>query len=171
MVDLTVGMDGRHRLTIALEDDARDVWDDLHEQQIDIQIKRYRPRRSLEANAYCWVLLDRLAAKLQVSKIDLYREAIRDIGGVSETVCVRQKAADKLIEGWLHNGLGWVADTMPSKIEGCTNVILYYGSSTYDRAQMSALIDHIVQDCKGVGVETLSPAELAALEAAWEEKR
>lgn len=56
---------------------------------------------------------------------------------------------------------------MPSKLKGCNNLILYYGSSTYNTEQMSRLIDNIVQDCKAVGIETMTPAELAALKDAW----
>ena len=124
--------------------------------------------------AYRWLpepvrasLLDKLAAQRGISKLDAYREAIRGIGGVSDTICATEKAAPKLVENWSHNGIGWFAETMPSKIDGCVNVILYYGSSTYDTKQMSSLIDHIVQDCKAVGIETKPPHELAALEQAW----
>ena len=113
-------------------------------------------------------LIDKLAAALGMSKAEVYREMIREIGGVSETVCVRDRAVAQLIDGWRHNGLGWFAETVPSKIPGCTNVILYYGSSIYDTAQMHALIDAVVQGCRAVGIETLPPHELAALEAAWE---
>ena len=89
---------------------------------------------------------------------------------MSQIVCVQDKAVDALRKGWEHNGLGWFAETTPSKIEGCTNVILYYGSSTYDSRQMAALIDHIVQDCKALGIETMTPAEVAAIERQWEGK-
>lgn len=133
----------------------------------DVEVKRHREKRSLDANAYCWVLLDKLAAKLGVSKTALYREYIRDIGGNCETVCVLEKAAKKLCDGWEHNGLGWQTDTYHSKIEGCVNVILYYGSSTYDTAQMSRLIDLVVQDCKEQEIETMSPDKLAALLEGW----
>lgn len=131
----------------------------------DIKIKRHR--RSLDANAYFWVLCDRLAEETGIPKIDIYREAIRGIGGNTEYVCVPTEGADKLCDGWRHNGLGWMAETMPSKIEGCTNVILYYGSSTYDSKQMSRLIDNIVQDCQTVGIETKTPDELALLKSRW----
>lgn len=157
--------DGRALLTVSGGAELADLYDTW--QGKPVEIKPQRPKRSLDANAYCWVLLDKLAAKLGRTKAEIYREAIRSIGGVSETVCVRDIAVDKLIEGWQHNGLGWFADTMPSKLKGCTNVVLYYGSSTYDTKQMSALIDAIVQDCKAVGVETLTPEQIAALNAAW----
>lgn len=128
------------------------------------ELKKKRERRSLDANAYCWVLLDKLSAVLRVPKTELYRRLIPDIGDNSETVCVVDDAVDKLRSGWEHNGLGWLSDTTPSKLPGCTNVILYYGSSTYDTRQMSRLIDLVVAECRENGIETMTPEELARLE-------
>lgn len=132
-----------------------------------LTIKEHKRRRSLDANAYAWVLLSKLAERLHEPKTDIYRRYIPEIGGNSETVCVQDQAVDRLTEGWEHNGLGWQAEKMPSKLPGCTNVILYYGSSTYDTAQMSRLIDLIVQDCEALGIETKDPAEIERLVAEW----
>lgn len=132
-----------------------------------ITVKEDRNRRSLDANAYCWVLIDKLAAETGLKKSEIYRSAIREIGGNSETVCVTNAAVDKICKGWEHNGEGWQAERRSSKIPGCTNVTLYYGSSIYDTRQMSRLIDNIVQDCKAVGIETATPAELEQIKAAW----
>lgn len=130
-------------------------------------LKERRPRRSLDANAYAWVLLDKLAVALRTPKEDVYRRFIRDIGGNNDVVCVPDKSVDKLRDGWSHNGLGWVTDILPSKLEGCTNVVLYYGSSTYDTAQMSRLIDDIIAECREQGIETLPPEKLAAMKEGW----
>ena len=138
--------------------------------KLSIEVKPYREKRSLDANAYFFVLADKLAEKLNTTKEEIYRNAIKEIGGVSETVCVKNQAVKRLCEGWCQNGIGWQTDTFPSKIEGCTNVILYYGSSTYDTAQMSRLIDNIVQDCKAVGVETRTPDEIANMLSLWGER-
>lgn len=137
------------------------------EKKYKIEVKEHRKKRSLDANAYFWNLADKLAAVLHIAKTELYKIYIREIGGNSTTVCVQDKAVKTLVNGWGHNGLGWVTDTTKSKIDGCTNVILYYGSSVYDTAQMSRLIDLIVQDCKEYGIETESPAELQRLVDAW----
>ena len=51
-----------------------------------------------------------------------------------------------------------------------TNVILYYGSSTYDTAQMARLIDLIVQDCKAQHIETADPEDIKSLLQMWDEK-
>lgn len=133
--------------------------------QYDVTIKQHREHRSLDANAYMWVLLDRLSEAVEVPKEELYQNLIKNIGGVSETVCVKSEAVEQLCSGWQHNGLGWPTETLPSKIPGCTNVILYYGSSTYDTAQMHRLIDLVIQECKQHGIETLSPDKIKELEA------
>ena len=165
---LTMSLEGDYLITLKTRDRAIvEAYNGLRENPVSVEVKRWRERRSLDANAYCWTLIDKLAAARGLSKAEVYREAIRGIGGVSETVCVTDKAVDRLVEGWSHNGLGWFAETMPSKIPGCTNVILYYGSSTYDTKQMSALIDHIVQDCKAVGIETKPPHELESMLNEW----
>ena len=66
-----------------------------------------------------------------------------------------EKAVERLCSGWKKNGIGWQTEVMPSKITGCKNVILYYGSSTYDSIQMSRLLDLIIQQCEQQGIPTL----------------
>lgn len=162
--DLTFGAHGEQYLTITVNQDFRSEYDALKDMDVDVQIKKYRKPRSLDANGYAWVLIDKLAAKLNMTKIEVYRELIRNIGGVSETVCVKSEALEALQSGWSRNGLGWFSEEFPSKLEGCTNVILYFGSSSYDTAQMSRLIDLLVEDCKAQGIETATPDELARYE-------
>jgi hypothetical protein len=143
------------------------MFDELKEADIAVEIKKFRKKRSLDANAYCWVIIDKIASSMSLDKVTVYRNAIRNIGGVSETVCVVDNAARKLIDGWTRNGIGWQAETLPSKLSGCVNVILYYGSSTYDTAQMCRLIDSLVQDAKGLGIETMSSEELKRITDEW----
>lgn len=156
-------------LEVNERNDFESLVDEMRDKdKLSIEVKPYRERRSLDANAYFFVLADKLAEKLNITKEEVYRNAIKQIGGVSETVCVKDQAVTRLCEGWRNNGLGWQTDTFPSKIKGCTNVILYYGSSTYDTAQMSRLIDNVVQDCKAVGIETCPPDEIARLLSLWD---
>ena len=135
------------------------------------EIERKRKKRSTDANAYFFTLADKLTERLNIPKTEIYRNYVKEIGGVSETVCVKTEAVQKLCEGWRHNGLGWQTDTVPSKIDGCTNVILYYGSSTYNTEQMSRLIDLVVEDCKVQGIETRTPDEIADMLSLWESER
>ena len=136
-----------------------------------VEVKKARKKRSLDANAYFWVLCDKLAEATRIPKEEIYLELVRNIGGNTETVCIPEAGVKSLQDGWGNGRLGWITDTMPSKLPGCTNVILYYGSSTFNTAQMSRLIDNIVQDCKAVGIETKTPEELALMKARWEDEK
>ena len=133
-------------------------------------IIKTKKKRSRDANAYCWVLIDKLSEALPATKGDVYRNAIRNIGGVSDVFSVRTEAVQKLCSGWERHGLGWQAEQFPSALDGHTNVVLYYGSSSYDTKQMSALIDSLVEDCRTLEIETLPPYKLAALLEGWDEK-
>lgn len=156
---------GKFNISFAI-DSIADL-EELKDSELRLIVKKWRKKRSLDANAYFWVLLDKLAVSLKIPKEDLYRGYIRNIGGNNETVCVQNKAVDAIVEGWQRNGTGWLAETNESKIPGCTNLTLYSGSSTYDSEQMSRLIDAVVQDCKAVGIETMTPQELEQMLGAW----
>lgn len=167
-----VGFTGNGKPIITLEmnerTDALKMVDSLHSADVlSIKIGKKQNRRSLDANAYCWVLISKLAEKLNISKTEIYRAAIKEIGGNCDTVCVQDKAVKSLCDGWERNGIGWQTDTFPSKIEGCTNVTLYYGSSTYDTAQMCRLINLILEECRQVGIETKSAEEIDSLLGQW----
>lgn len=135
-----------------------------------VTVKEKKDRRSLDSNAYFWVLADKLAEKLHIEVSEIYRSYIKEIGGVSDTVCVLEKAADKLEEAWRTRGLGWQTERLPSKMPNCVNIKLYYGSSVYDRDQMSRLIEMVVQDCKEYDIETYDQSELDKMLQAWDNK-
>ena len=157
--ELTLNRDGTQNITVTVSADFAETFDELRDCEVNVEIKKSRKGRSKTSNSYAWELIDKIAEKTRIKKSEVYRNAIRDIGGVSTTVCVQNKAVDKLIQSWEHNGLGWQAERIESKIDGCTNVILYYGSSVYDTDQMSRLIDSLVQDAEALGIPTVSPAE------------
>ena len=104
--DLSIARDGRYFLTIATRENVGTLYDELHEVDVDVTVKKHREKRSLDANAYSWVLLDKLAEATGTPKGEVYRREVRDVGGNTETVCVREKAVQKLCDGWNKNGIG-----------------------------------------------------------------
>lgn len=56
------------------------------------------------------------------------------------------------------------------KLPDYKKVISYYGSSVYDSREMSILINEIVDQVKGLDIETMTPEELNALNEEWESK-
>lgn len=168
LIDLSIGFNGKQRLLLELDGDFKNDFDTLHTSDVEISVKKFRHKRSLDANGYAWVLIDKIAALMKMNKLEVYKDHIRGLGGVSQTVCVQDYAAAKLIENWCKNGLGWQAETFKSKIDGCVNVTLYYGSSTYDTEQMSSLINSLVDTAKSLGIETMPPEELNSLVGAYD---
>ena len=67
---------------------------------------------------------------------------------------------------WQDKGLGWVVDIVEKK-ENSTEVILYYGTSSYNTKQMSNFIDYVVDSAKEMGIQVLSPEELVLLKENW----
>ena len=135
----------------------------------DIEIKKHRQKRSRNANAYCWVLCEKLAQKLtEMDKIGVYRQAIKEVG-VFRQVEINKDAAKTLKAIWEGTGIGWITETVDeSRTEGFQIMNLYYGSSTYNTKQMSRLLDNLVQDCKACGIETLPSDELERMMGEWE---
>lgn len=168
--DLTMNLDGSQNITLTVNSDFREMFDELAEKEIDIEIKEHRASRSLDANAKAWVMIDKLAEKLRMTKKDVYREAIREIGGVSDVVCVQKFAAETLCKNWEKHGTGWMTEISSSKIPGCVNVTLWYGSSTYNTKQMSDLIEVLISECNEQGIATLSEKEIQKTLEAWGKK-
>lgn len=160
------------RISFAIPSDqltaAKLLADELREGEISLECKKWRQRRSLDANAYMWTLVDKIAKKTRQKPADVYRHAIKEIPGNNTLVCVQNKAKDVLQQQWQAKGLGWQTEELPSKIDGCTNILLFYGSSVYTTSQMSLLIDSIVDEAKELGIETLTPYELEGMKAQWQ---
>lgn len=135
----------------------------------DLEVKEHRQKRSLDANAYCWVLINKIADAMRITPKEIYRQAIQNIGGNYEIIPIKEEAAERFRQIWESQGLGWpCVDMGKSKIQGYRNLRAYYGSSTYDTRQMSMLIDNLVQDCKALDIETLPPEKLALLMEGWD---
>ena len=137
----------------------------------DYAMTKAKKPRSKDANAMAWMLLDKIAAELRMSKEEVYRNTIRDIGGNTEMVCVKQEGLETLRRCWEKNGIGWQVETMPSKLPGCVNAVLYYGSSSYDTKQMSIFIDRLIQDCHALGLSTPDDDRIEALLEVWDAKQ
>lgn len=135
----------------------------------DLEVKEHRKKRSLDANAYAWVLIGKIADALRMPPTEIYRQAIQNVGGNYEIIPIKAEAADHFKQIWEAKGLGWPCmDMGKSKIDGYRNLRAYYGSSTYDTRQMSQLIDNLVQDCRALDIEVKSDEELASLMGAWQ---
>jgi hypothetical protein len=156
-------LDGQAEITFTVPKSVIRAFDVLQDKPLAVTVKEHRAKRSLSQNAYLWVLLDKLAAKVDRSKEDIYRIFVKDYG-VWEVLPIRNDAVERFIRNWSKNGLGWFCEDLgESKLNGYTKLIAYYGSSTYNTAEMKRLIDAVVYDCQEQGIDTMPLKDIMLL--------
>lgn len=140
-----------------------------------VEVKRWRERRSLDSNAYYWVLLSRLAETLRISKPRLHNILLRRYGqiltvdGQQAIVMLpdTEEAEETALEALTFHvkPTSQVRSGFPVDYRG---YVLLRGSSDYDTKEMSALLDGLIDECKAVGIETATPAELERMRELYE---
>lgn len=121
-------------------------------------------KRSLDANAYMWVLLSKIAEVIHSNKDDVYIEMLSRYG-VFTHIIVKKSVVDKVKSEWRT-----VRELGEINVNGSQGVQLqcYFGSSTYDSKEMATLIDGVVREAKELGIETLPPDELNRMKRDWD---
>lgn len=151
---------------------AADMYQRLKNvEKLDIKIDKHKKKRSLDANAYCWVLCKKLADVLGGSDTEIYQECIAKYG-VSTVKPERKDLVDDLVRMWDGMGIGNSHIIMgDSKLEGYVNVKYFYGSSQYNTAQMAHLLENIIDEAQAQGIDTRSPEEIARMMSLWGERK
>ena len=148
---------------------AKQFVDAMQSKLYDADLKIHRNKRSLDANAYAWTMMDKLAEKLRVSPEEVYRQYIPDVAGNSVIVPVREDMLEHWNRIWCSGHIGRMTDDLGEcrHTPGYHNIRCYFGSSDYDSVQMSRLIDLIIDDCKAQEIQTKTPDEIAKMEAEY----
>lgn len=126
---------------------------------LSIEVKRYREKRSLSANAYFWVLCEKIAQRIRSTKDTVYLLMLREAGCFADL-----EVADEAVE-MLRRVYRYTEEL--GRADGKTVVRCYLGSSGYNTEEMSRLIDHTVDEAQALGIETMTPEELAHLKETW----
>ena len=134
---------------------------------VDVEIKKHREKRSLNANAYFHVLVDKLRTKLRISFTECKNDLITSYGQIEyidgqQVVIKTNIPSDQMRKSEVLHCL-----CVKATKEEDTDVFfyrVYRGSHTYDSREMAQLIDGTVEECKLQGIETMTPDELARLE-------
>lgn len=131
----------------------------------EVELKPIRKKRSLSANAYAWVLMEKLAQKLGTTKTAVYREHVR-LYGPFQLLKLKREALGRFEDLWKGNGLGWIVEYIGAVGE-TVEVMAYPGTSTYTTAEMARFIDGLVDECISQGIETMEPERLKSLIEEW----
>lgn len=146
---------------------------------VKISVKQWRDGRSRNANSYFYVLVEKLANALRVSKPYIHNLMLRKYGQL-------QRIDDKPI---------WVVlpetDEVASKVDEDETLhvrptnelkegkdgrmyrtyLLLKGSHELNTKEFSILLDGIISECHEVGVETATPEEISRMKAMLEMER
>ena len=142
---------------------------DISGAKLTVTAKKYRKKRSLDANAYSWVLLDKMAKVLGSTSEEIYEEMLRRYGYPlydedEKPVIISLKAGTDISALDIHLkliGEGHVQDKLFKHYK------VIRGQSTYDTKEMSTFIDGIVSEAKELGIETMTYDELERMKASW----
>ena len=137
----------------------------------EIEITAKRKQRSLSANAYCWVLCGKIAARIGsgMRDIDVYRQAIHNAADDTMWMPARvpRVRAGEMKAMWEGNGEGWLAVPINTGYEPYAEFRLYKGSSVYDVRQMQRLLDELISEAESLGIDSLTPEERERMMSAW----
>lgn len=162
---------GKTVISVELEEDFREAWESLKNcEKVGIDIKQYRPKRSLDANAYYWVLVSKLAKVLGRSSAAIHNYMLSHYG-VDEIIndnlmylsIPDTDAAQRIAEEAETFHIRPTSQVLTGKDgKQYRTYVQIRGSSYYNSDEMARLIDGIIQECKEIGIpecEIMTPEE------------
>ena len=164
---------GKWLVSFTTSNDPSLILDKLKNDEVTVEIKKYNPKRSNDANAFCWAICTDIGKAMTppIPKEEVYRKAIREVGEY-EPLPIKIQAVDTFIRRWAVKGIGWFAEVVDdSKIPGYKLVFAYYGSSTYNTASMSKVLDYLVDQAEQMQIPIPASKEAEEMVAAYRKER
>ena len=157
-------LSGKWEITFTTEENITGYIDKIKDKLLRITVKQYREKRSLDSNAYAWVLMQKIAEAVQSDKWSVYLEMLAKYSRAFTHVIVRPDVVPRFEAEWRTvRNLGEIT------VNGQTGIQLqlYFGSSTFDTKEMSVFIDGLVEECRQLEIETLPPNEIERMKREW----
>ena len=151
-------------VTFEINEDITASIDKIRDKLLNLTAKIHREKRSLDANAYAWVLMQKIAEAIHTDKWSVYLLMLERYSPVFTHIIVRPEAVERVKGEWRT-----VKVLGPIQVNGSSGIQLqcYFGSSTIDSKEMASFIAGIVSECKEMGIETLPPDEIERMRREW----
>lgn len=173
--DISIDLKTRKpKISVLLDTKEIEIVEQLkNENKLNVELKKYREKRSLNANNYFWKLLQELCDLADIETIEEYKRRVKQLGIFKRLKIMTEdvKTVEKI---WTDRGIAWFCEIADTEYIGDTEfkiINAYYGSSSFNTKQMSRLINDLVQDCQAYGIETKTPAEIESLLRSWENEQ
>lgn len=154
--DLNVSIfNDKQKLTFEIDGDFRTQYDELKGKDLDISVKVFRQKRSLDQNSYAWVLIGKIADKLRANKDDIYLLMLKRYGqgGVIKVQPHNEQAILTALKYYEPHEKLYSADEKYYRV--------WAGSSGYNTEEMTIFVDGIISEAQLLGIQTMTPDELA----------
>ena len=146
-------------MVLDLDGDFRLSYDRLKDFDVEVEIEKYSEGRSLRANAYLWLLVTKIGNILRQSKEDIYFDLLKAYGQ-GGAVSVEERFAEDFERTYkYHEYLG------ESELKGkmFKHYRFWVGSSEYNATEFGILLDGVIQEAKGLGIETRPKEEIESM--------
>lgn len=159
------------KISLLLDTKEIEIVEQLkNENKLNVDIKKYRKKRSLNANNYFWKLLQELCELADIDPIEEYKRRVKQLG-IFRISRFESKDVEAIKKSWENWGTAWFCEVYDTEYLGDIEfkiLHLYYGSSSFNSKQMSRLINDLVQDCQTYGIETKPKEEIDSLLEEWD---
>lgn len=139
----------------------------LRDKCFDVEIKEHKEKRSLNANAYSWVLQDKIAKALNRRIDDIHSEMVLQYG-VIEVLSIQKVAFESAKRLFDYFQILGESNTNGKDF---IHVKAGIGTHLYNTSEMAKFIDGVVAEAKELGIETKTPDEITQLKSLWESER
>lgn len=164
--DLTFGSKGEQHITVTVTSDFRQSFDDLKDYEVSVEIKRYREPRSKNANAYFHVLVNKIAEAQRLGNDEVKRQLVLEYGTLATdetgSVLGAMLPASASMDDFYPYAKWYKSKVLDGKEYDC--YLFYKQTHTLDSKEMARLIDGTITVAKELGLETMTPDQLARLE-------
>ena len=159
-LDYSFTPNGRMELRITI--DKTDISEIINsEKPLVVKIEPVKKRRSLDSNAYCWVLIGQIADILRASKEEVYFNMLKNYGQSTVVSVLSEINVTGFFKYYEEFGRGEV------KGKDFTHYKVYKGSSEFDTREMAVLIDGVISEAQELGIDTRTPEEIDKMKALW----
>ena len=157
---------GKWDITFTCDDEsALNEIDSIKEANLDITAKKHRHKRGHDANAYAWVLMQKIAELVGTDKWSIYLDMLQKYSRVFTHLIVKPEAVET-VKRMYRTAIDLGEISVHGEI--WHQVQVYFGSSQFDSKEMSVFIDGVVSECKMLGIKTETPAEIERMMQAWQ---
>lgn len=166
LLDFSVGFNRKQRITIEIDSDFREGYDALKDAEIDVSIKKWRERRSKDANAYFHLLVNAIAEARGLGDDEIKRELVVEYGVIAkdqEGLLVGAKLPVSVDINRIYPYTRLYKQVEENgRVLNC--YLFYKHSSDMDTKEMTRLIDGAIFEAQKLGIDTDTPA----MKARWE---